>query len=85
MDPEELKRAVLAMKNDDTALGVKAMVKQLKEMGDVDVTCGAVRDAVQALEEDSGLRDADALSSGDPVDESMSCMDEGGAEWGEAI
>ena len=26
MDPEELKRAVLAMKNDDTALGVKAMV-----------------------------------------------------------
>ena len=54
-------------------------------MGDVDVTCGAVRDAVQALEEDSGLRDADALSSGDPVDESMSCMDEGGAEWSEAI
>ena len=39
MDPEELKRAVLAMKNDDTALGVKAMVKRLKEMGDVDVTC----------------------------------------------
>ena len=85
MVPEELKRAVLAMKNDDTTLSVKAKVKRLKEMGGVDVTCGAVRDAVQALEEDSGLRDADALSSGVPVDESMSCMDEGGAEWSEAI
>ena len=37
MDPEELKRAALAMKNDDSTLGVKAMVKRLKEMGDVDV------------------------------------------------
>ena len=37
MDPEELKRAALATKNDDSTLGVKAMVKRLKEMGDVDV------------------------------------------------
>ena len=40
MDPEELKRAVLAMKNDDSTLGVKAMVKRLKEMGDVDASVG---------------------------------------------
>ena len=37
MDPEELKRAALAMTNDDSTLGVKAMVKRLKEIGDVDV------------------------------------------------
>lgn len=37
INPEELKRAALAMKNDDSTLGVKAMVKRLKEMGDVDV------------------------------------------------